>query len=329
MIKKAIIIPGAQKSGTTTLYYILAQHSYIGMGRVKEPQFFSLDESTVNKNFLWYQQLFPNDKIPIDGSTFYLYSKRAPEFIRKYIFFPKILIVLRDPIKRAFSAYLHMYKKYQPCDKRSFIDIIDEIEGPEFSRIISTENQSIKRAIKRGQIKDDYLDKNYLTRKCNANFDSYFEDELFLYKYFQGSIYSDKVERYEKYFKNDVKIIIFEQMISNPESTLKQIYDFLDLKIEHESLKFHSSNRTKIPRGNKSREFIKIMHENPIFHSLITFFKKKEFGNRIIRHTKNMLLVDKPPLLKDYYWRARKILKFEYDYWFSRVGSYLEKFWTY
>ncbi|MEO0929112.1 MAG: sulfotransferase [Pseudomonadota bacterium] len=69
-----VIIIGAMKSGTTTLFELLAQHPAIAPASNKEPGFFALDEIW-DKGFDWYQSLFAFDpsvhKYRLEASTDY------------------------------------------------------------------------------------------------------------------------------------------------------------------------------------------------------------------------------------------------------------------
>lgn len=119
------LIVGAAKSGTTSLYHYLKQHPQIFMPKNKEPWFFSFagadkkDEEIFNKkkdivtDFDDYLSLFNDAKdsqISGEASTVYLYLYGGTiENIKKY--HPnwknlKIVIIIRNPVERAFSHYL-------------------------------------------------------------------------------------------------------------------------------------------------------------------------------------------------------------------------------
>ena len=57
MIRDYILIIGAMKSGTTTLYDLLAAHPAIVGARVKEPGFFAFEDSWA-EGFSYYEGLF-------------------------------------------------------------------------------------------------------------------------------------------------------------------------------------------------------------------------------------------------------------------------------
>ena len=123
------LIVGAAKCGTTSMSEYLKQHPQIFISEVKEPRFLSSQahpfplngpgdakrESRYIKKYPDYQQLFQsiNDQIAIgeaSADTLYFHQKTIPA-IKQYIGEqPKIIIMLRDPVKRAFSAYQHLIR---------------------------------------------------------------------------------------------------------------------------------------------------------------------------------------------------------------------------
>lgn len=140
------IIVGAQKSGTTALARYLQQHPQIYMSPVKEPGFF--DFEGLEPNFCgpgdaeWYR--YPNIVNDIDSycklfagvstetaigeaTTWYLYSPRAPERIQHYIPDVKLIAILRNPVDRAYSAFMHtVYEEREPL--RDFAKALKEEE---------------------------------------------------------------------------------------------------------------------------------------------------------------------------------------------------------
>lgn len=122
------LIIGAAKSGTTSLYQCLSQHPEIYMTPVKETNFFSFEgeqleftgmkhnESSLSyqkeiiTNLQEYQEQFEGkteEKAVGESCPSYLYVPKAAE--RIYAFNPniKLIVVLRDPIERAYSNFLH------------------------------------------------------------------------------------------------------------------------------------------------------------------------------------------------------------------------------
>lgn len=136
------LIVGAAKCGTSSLHKYLEQHPDIFMSKVKEPRFitsqvnpFPLNgpgdhkvENWYVKNYNDYEKLFEGaEHYPAVGEssadTLYFYKKSIP-VIKQYLGDPKIIIVLRDPVKRAFSAYQHLVRDLR--EKLSFEEGLKE-----------------------------------------------------------------------------------------------------------------------------------------------------------------------------------------------------------
>ena len=106
------LIIGAMKSGTTSLYAYLKEHPEIGMPYNKEPDFFS-NESCWTKGLTWYEGLFDGFKNKTargEASVNYTkfpYYKDVPERICSIIPQVKLIYVLRSPVERTYSHYVH------------------------------------------------------------------------------------------------------------------------------------------------------------------------------------------------------------------------------
>ncbi len=319
--RKAIIIPGSQKSGTTTLFNILTRHPLVDKPKKKEVQFFSLDEKTIKKNLNWYENRFSKgNEYIIDASTFYFQSKRAPKYIKRYIEKPKIIIILRDPAKRAYSGYLHMHKKIICADKRNFHNIVSRVKGPEIEDVITTENLSIKESIKNDRILEDYIDEDYL-ESFGVDFDSYFEDNLWPYRHFQNSLYSYHLKNYKRRFK-DIKIIFMEELINEPEYTLKDVLYFLKLDADNISFKIPHKNVTKVPQNDIVRYLLRI-YDNA--HNIMG---AKSIVDKMVLPYLGKKLYKNPKISKNTYLKCKDILMDEYKYWYTKYDK-LEKYWSY
>lgn len=122
------LIVGAAKSGTTSLYFYLNQHPDIYMPSLKEPEYFAADEGKVmNEHGLKgrrarvdritrladYQELFRDaqrEKARGEASAIYLYLPEVADRIKASIPDAHILVVLRNPVERAHSAFLHQVR---------------------------------------------------------------------------------------------------------------------------------------------------------------------------------------------------------------------------
>ncbi|MBN1271990.1 MAG: sulfotransferase [Candidatus Aminicenantes bacterium] len=124
------LIVGAAKCGTSSIAQYIEQHPQAFIPKVKEPMFFSSSfyqrkvsgdplYTEAQKKLLvrtWeeYRSLFRDvkkEKAVGEASTpyLYLYQETIPK-IKEYLKDPKIIIMLRNPADRAFSAYSHILR---------------------------------------------------------------------------------------------------------------------------------------------------------------------------------------------------------------------------
>lgn len=138
-----VLVVGAAKSGTTSVYDFFKCHPKVFVNeKIKEPSFFcahlvidksfirndvnKVYDSTVITSLNEYLNLFnikKDEKYIADCSTNYLYFyEESIKNIKNYIGDPRIIIIKRDSLERAYSAYLHL--KRQNCENLSFIDAL-------------------------------------------------------------------------------------------------------------------------------------------------------------------------------------------------------------
>lgn len=103
------IIIGAQKSGTSSLYYYLSQHPSLTLSVTKEVHYYNYYRRQ-GKNLSWYKSFFPLkiksvNKKTGEASPYYLFDEGAAEQIKRDIPNVKLIALLRNPIDRAYSAY--------------------------------------------------------------------------------------------------------------------------------------------------------------------------------------------------------------------------------
>lgn len=141
--KPNFLIVGAAKSGSTSLYQYLSQHPEVFMPVNKEPNYFvaeyqqkmakdcpsyKIDMNRMvfdeNEYYNLFNKATLDHKAIGEASVTYLFK---PEFaipkIKKELGDPKIIIILRNPIKRAFSHY--SYACELGLETLSFEDALD------------------------------------------------------------------------------------------------------------------------------------------------------------------------------------------------------------
>jgi hypothetical protein len=108
------LIAGVQKGGTTALFDYLADYPDVALSRVKEVHFF--DDEAVEwraPDYAAYHRNFP----PADGrpcgeaTPIYLYWRGALERICAYNPAMRLILVLRDPVQRAWSHWRMEYAR--------------------------------------------------------------------------------------------------------------------------------------------------------------------------------------------------------------------------
>lgn len=107
---------GAAKSGTSSLYNYLVQHPLVFMSEPKEPHFFGEWRPPVQevKGMEEYLRLFegvPEGVRAGEASTSYLYSPEAAREIKRFRPDAKIIVILRDPVSRAYSQYWNQVRE--------------------------------------------------------------------------------------------------------------------------------------------------------------------------------------------------------------------------
>ena len=112
-------IVGAGRSGTTSLYHYLRKHPDIYMPPIKEPHFLADVDPSVQRLRYLRMKVITEEKDYLrlfsgagtrhavgEASPSYIYDKNSPARIEQKAREAKIIILLRDPIDRAYSHYL-------------------------------------------------------------------------------------------------------------------------------------------------------------------------------------------------------------------------------
>jgi hypothetical protein len=212
------LIIGVQKGGTTSLYRYLEEHPSVAGAFAKEVHFFDnhTRDHKYGKGMNWYRSHFvydayrlyhrlayQQDLITGEGSPDYIFDVHAPKRIATNLPNVKIIILLRDPVDRAYSHYLHNVRaEWDPDRERlSFEDAIaaeaERLDG-EYEKLVEKEN---------------YFSYNYMH-----------------YSYLKRGLYADQIKIWFKLFPQEqILIIKSEDFFSNSDITFQQVLNFLQL----------------------------------------------------------------------------------------------------
>lgn len=194
MKKIDFLIIGAQKSGTTALDKYLRQHTKIEMAKVKEVHFFDNESYFEEKqvDYSNYHNLFPlfsHDKTYGEATPIYSYWNNSIERIWEYNREIKLILLLRNPIERAYSHW--NMEQDRNAENLSFWDAI------------RFENQRSKEALPFKHRVYSYIDRGFYSEQIRN-----------IYRFFP---------------KNQVLILKHESLKHDYKSALASITQFLDL----------------------------------------------------------------------------------------------------
>lgn len=104
------LIIGTQKGGTTSLYNYLVQHPRVAEARIKEVHYFDKKYAYGER---WYRSNFAlrsTGSINGEATPYYLYHPLAAERVAKDLPQVKLIVMLRNPVTRAYSSYQHQLR---------------------------------------------------------------------------------------------------------------------------------------------------------------------------------------------------------------------------
>lgn len=226
-----LFIPGAGKSGTSSLHQLLGLHPKICMSSTKEPHYWTrLDYNQFKEEeHKKYASLFV-DKVDVkyfgESSTGYMVF---PEFINRikanYKSSPRFIFILRNPIDRCYSHYWWL-------------------------KGIGSETADLRTAF----LNDKDIEPTPLIQLPETNYKCYY----------QYGLYAKWLEKfYQNFDTKHIKVISYESLKSNPLKTLNECFDFLNLKSLGEVPEIHT-NKTVILKAPYIYKFTKLLVYNKL-----------------------------------------------------------------
>lgn len=200
------IIIGSMKSGTTSLYYNTCEHPCVIPAAYDELGFF---DKNYTLGINWYRSLFPTNlhknyvkkrhskALTGEDTPFYFWSPIAAERISDLLPNIKLLVILRNPIDRAYSEYQDVVK----ANPNTLL--FDELIKYEIEKL---QNQEIK--------------------ITNENYQMFNEKHSYLLK----GLYVKQLQIWTKLFSlKQMFVISLEDLTKNPTQTMNQVFKFLNL----------------------------------------------------------------------------------------------------
>ena len=128
-----VIIIGAGKCGTTSLHTYLDLHPSIAMTREKELHFFS-DAGIWDRGLDWYSSQF-DGRAAVRGDASVKYTawpkwQGVPERMAAVVPDARLLYIVRDPVERIRSAWIHRYSDAQ--ESRPLPEALEALEGNDY-----------------------------------------------------------------------------------------------------------------------------------------------------------------------------------------------------
>ncbi len=197
------LVIGAQRSGTTSLFNYVTQHPHILAPSAKEVHYFDIHYS---RGVRWYRGRFPYSHrlrppaISIDASPYYLLHPHAAERAAGLLPEVKLIVLLRNPVERAYSHYQH------------------EVRG---GRETLTFPEAIDREAERLAGEEERLEAD----------PQYYSYNHHRYSYTRRGIYLDQLERWARFYPRSRMLILqSEWLFRDPAGASAAVYEFLGLE---------------------------------------------------------------------------------------------------
>ncbi len=244
MNKIQLIIPGAGRSGTTTLYSYLEAHKDICFSKIKEVHYFSVQE-LYERGEEYYHSFWKNcdnTKKNVAADTYLFIDKKAPKRIAKYNPKMKFIIMLREPVGRTFSGYNYAINNGYLKKEISFLQSIKNEEKLLNSNIgIEVQNNL-----------------------CNA----------------YQSLYYENIKYWLNYFPKENFLFLKTNELKSIDTFLRKISDFLNIT-EFKDIDIEiNSNKASVVKSKKMQQLL--LNRNTTSRKIFRKIVPQSVKNKII-----------------------------------------------
>lgn len=204
-----VLIIGAQKAGTTSLYNYLVQHPDIFPSYRKEVHFF---DNNYKKGEAWYRAFFPTKREKeaqeskgksfhtIDASPYYMFHPHVAARAKKLVPNAKIILILRDPVDRAVSHYNHELRK-------------------------GTETLAMPEAFKTEE------------KRISAGLDKMLKDESYnslaynQFSYLKRGKYIEQIQAWKQHFADEqMRIVMYDDFVADTQGIMDEMFSFIGVE---------------------------------------------------------------------------------------------------
>jgi hypothetical protein len=193
------VILGAQKCGTSSLHNYLTQHPGVTAPLRKEVHYFDVNYA---RGEAWYRGHFGRQGEPglnLDSSPYYLFHPAVPARMHQLLPDARLVVLLRDPARRAYSHYWHERDKGR--------------EDLSFEAAIDAEPQRLGRSGQ--QLADGEIERSR---------------EHQLHSYLARGRYAEQLERWFGFYpRASIHVLRFEDFARDPLAGLNDTLSFLGL----------------------------------------------------------------------------------------------------
>ncbi|MFP4023313.1 MAG: sulfotransferase family protein [Thiohalospira sp.] len=252
-MKVNLLIIGAGRSGTTSLCEHLKHHPDICFSTLKEIPFFSIDE-IYQRGYNYYHSFFkfPDRPVIASSDTYLLIDQKSPERIKQYNPDMKIIILMREPVERAYSSYIYA---------------------------INNGHQKKEIGLKESFLKEkDFINQKDIVTRNNLG-------------HFYSGLYYKHIKYWMKFFpKENFLLLKTSELQTHPSKTLSTISSFLGISDFKNMNKIHINKASGVKSMFLHRFFINRNNSIRKFFGFITpvFIKKIVFNSGIIEKVKRL-----------------------------------------